>query len=34
MVQENRNMNISIDEVEKLSVVYMLKNMPLALWLY
>lgn len=34
MVEENGNMNISIEEVEKLSVVYMLKNIPLALWLY
>ncbi|SUV32729.1 Uncharacterised protein [Bacteroides pyogenes] len=34
MVGENGNMNISIEEVEKLSVLYMLKKIPLALWLY
>lgn len=30
----NGNMNISIEEVEKLSVLYTLKKIPLALWLY
>ena len=33
MVGENGNMNISIEEVEKLSVLYTLKKIPLALWL-
>ena len=33
-VGENGNMNISIEEVEKLSVLYTLKKIPLALWLY
>lgn len=34
VVGENGNMNISIEEVEKLSVLYTLKKIPLALWLY
>lgn len=31
---KNGNMNISIAEVEKLSVLYTLKKIPSALWLY